>query len=80
MMGRQDRDQLQLFYEFSLDEVVPPDHLLRRLNVFAGSVLADLHEQLKPFYSDIGRPSIDPELKRDGFRLIRFGIPKSAFF
>ena len=25
-------------------------------------VLADLHEKLKPFYSDIGRPSIDPEL------------------
>jgi len=26
------------------------------------SVLGDLHEQLGPFYSDIGRPSIDPEL------------------
>ena len=24
--------------------------------------LRDLHEQLKPFYSDIGRPSVDPEL------------------
>jgi len=23
MMGRQDRDQCQLFYEFNLDEVVP---------------------------------------------------------
>ena len=62
MMGRQDRDQGQLFYEFNLDDVVPPDHLLRRLNVFATAVLSDLHEQLKPFYSDIGRPSIDPEL------------------
>ena len=62
MMGRQDRDQRQLFYEFSLDEMVPADHLLRRINVFATAVLADLHEQLKTFYSDIGRPSIDPEL------------------
>jgi len=62
MMGRQDRDQRQLFYEFSLDEVIPADHLLRRINVFATTVLADLHQQLKPFYSDIGRPSIDPEL------------------
>jgi hypothetical protein len=26
------------------------------------TVLADLHEQLKAFYSDIGRPSVDPEL------------------
>jgi transposase len=62
MMGRQDRDQGQLFYEFSLDEMIPRDHLLRRINVFATAVLADLHEQLKAFYSDIGRPSVDPEL------------------
>jgi transposase len=63
MMGRQDRDQRQLFYEFSLDEMmIPTDHLLRRINVFATAVLADLHEQLKTFYSDIGRPSVDPEL------------------
>jgi transposase len=62
MMGRQDRDQRQLFYEFSLDEMIPTDHLLRRINVFATAVLADLHEHLKAFYSDIGRPSVDPEL------------------
>src|ERR1700742_1478417 len=62
MMGRQDRDQGQLFYEFSLDEMIPADHLLRRINVFATAVLADLHQQLKGFYSDIGRPSVDPEL------------------
>ena len=62
MMGRQDRDQGQLFYEFSLDEMIPADHLLRRINGFATTVLADLHDQLKAFYSDIGRPSIDPEL------------------
>src|SRR5438045_9181532 len=62
MMGRQDRDQRHRFYEFSLYRMVPPDHLLRRINVFATAVLADLHEQLKAFYSDIGRPSVDPEL------------------
>src|SRR6202166_5033925 len=62
MMGRQDRDQARLFYEFNLDEMIPKSHLLRRINVFATAVLADLHEQLKPFYSDIGRPSVDPEL------------------
>jgi len=62
MMGRQDRDQGQLFYEFSLVEMMPSDHLLRRINVFATAVLADLHQQLKAFYSDIGRPSVDPEL------------------
>lgn len=50
MMGRQDRDQGQLFYEFNLDEVIPKEHLLRRMNVFVTGVLADLHQRLKPFY------------------------------
>ncbi len=62
MMGRRDRDQANLFYDFNLDEVIPGNHLLRRLDVFVTAVLADLHEQLQPFYSDIGRPSVDPEL------------------
>ena len=62
MMGRQDRDQASLFYEFRLDDMIPKDHLLRRIDVFVTAALADLHEQLRPFYSDIGRPSIDPEL------------------
>ena len=29
--------------------MIPTDHLLRRTNVFATAVLADLHEQLKAF-------------------------------
>jgi hypothetical protein len=39
MMGRSDRDQRQLFYEFSLDEMIPKVHLLRRINVFATAIL-----------------------------------------
>jgi transposase len=62
MMGRQDRDQGQLFYEFNLDDVIARDHLLRRMNGFVAAALDDLHHQLRPFYSDIGRPSVDPEL------------------
>jgi transposase len=62
MMGRQIGDQANLFYEFRLDDRIPKNHLLRRINVFVTAVLADVHEQLKPFYSEIGRPSIDPEL------------------
>jgi transposase len=62
MMGRQDRDQGRLFYEFNLDDVIPRDHLLRRMNVFVAAVLNDLHQQLGAYYSDIGRPSVDPEL------------------
>jgi transposase len=62
MMGRQNRDQGHLFYEFNLENVIPTDHLLRRMNIFVAAALSDLHEQLKSFYSDIGRPSVDPEL------------------
>ncbi len=62
MMGGQDRDQGSLFYEFNLDAMIPQSHLLRRINVFVTAVLADVHEQLQPFYSDIGRLSVDPEL------------------
>ena len=32
------------------------------MNVFVTVALAELHKELKPYYSDIGRPSIDPEL------------------
>jgi transposase len=62
MMGRQDRDQGRLFYEFNLDEIIPRGHLLRRMNVFVATALDDLHQQLRIHYSDIGRPSVDPEL------------------
>jgi transposase len=62
MMGRQTVDQSQLFYLFNLEEQIPADHLLRRLNPIVARVLVDLREKLAPFYSDIGRPSIDPEL------------------
>jgi transposase len=62
MMGRKHREQASLFYEFRLDDMIPKGHLLRRTHLCVTSVLGDLHEQLGPFYSDIGRPSIDPEL------------------
>jgi transposase len=35
---------------------------LRRIDVVVTAALADLHGELEPYYSDIGRPSVDPEL------------------
>ena len=40
----------------------PRSNFLRRMNVFVTAALAALHKELKPYYSDNGRPSIDPEL------------------
>jgi len=62
MMGRQTGDQSQLFYLFNLEQRIPRGHLLRRINPVVTRLLAGLREKLAPFYSEIGRPSIDPEL------------------
>ncbi len=60
MMGERQTDQPELFYGFSLERHVPADHLLRSIDRFVD--LRDIREQLRPYYSDTGRPSIDPEL------------------
>jgi transposase len=60
MMGRLNRDQGRLFYSFCLDEVVPDDHLARRIAAVLD--LSWVHAELAPCYSPIGRPSIDPVL------------------
>ena len=62
MMGRQTGDQGQLFYLFNLGRRIPAGHLLRRINPVVTRILVEPREKLTPFYSDIGRPSIDPEL------------------
>jgi transposase len=61
MMGRQKVDQSQLFYLFNLESRIPARHLLRRINPMVTRILANIRERLEPFYSEIGRPSIDPE-------------------
>jgi transposase len=45
---------------FVLEDRVPGDHLLRKIDRFLD--LSTLRRGLAPFYSSIGRPSIDPEL------------------
>jgi hypothetical protein len=47
MMGRQRRDQGKLFYEFRLEDRIPENHLLRRINVLVTTALADLHNGLE---------------------------------
>src|SRR5690242_6373718 len=60
MMGRQEDGQGQFFYEFDLDEVVPADHLVRQIDALLD--LSWVHKELAPYYSQTGRPSIDPVL------------------
>ena len=60
MMGERTVAQEALFYEFSVERHVPADHLLRSIDRFVD--LSGIREDLRPFYSEGGRPSIDPEL------------------
>ena len=55
-VGRQDR----LFYEFDLEDMVPSDHLLRRIDAVLD--LSWLRDELEAHYSHLGCPSICPEL------------------
>ena len=55
MMGRLASDQSKFFYDFHLDDHVPSDHLLRRIDAVLD--LSWLRAELSPFYSPIGRPS-----------------------
>src|SRR5437867_9383623 len=60
MMGERRVGQEALFYEFSLERHVPETHLLRSIDRFVE--LDGVRRELAPFYSEVGRPSIDPEL------------------
>jgi transposase len=60
MMGRQNNDQDHLFYEFRLDEAVPDDHLVRKIDAVLD--LSWVHAELAPHYPTLGRPSVDPAL------------------
>jgi transposase len=60
MLGSQDRWQEELFQVGSLAELVPEDHVLRRVDRVLD--LSWVRGEVEALYSDsMGRPSIDPE-------------------
>ncbi|WP_139838099.1 transposase, partial [Roseovarius gaetbuli] len=60
MLGPRQEAQAALFYEFSLEDHIPQNHLLRSIDRFVD--LSGIRQYLVEFYSHTGRPSIDPEL------------------
>ena len=60
MMGERQVAQEALFYSFSLEAHVPDRHMMRLIDRFVD--LGGIREQLRPYYSETGRPSVDPEL------------------
>jgi transposase len=59
MRGRKAR-QTKFFYHFSLEEAVPPDDFYRKLERAVD--LSWVGPKVAHCYSDIGRPSVDPEV------------------
>lgn len=60
MMGPRQDAQSELFYDFSIEDHVPCDHILRAIDGVID--LSSVRTHLTEFYSSTGRPSIDPEL------------------
>lgn len=61
MLGRKERDQLELFMAGLLRQLIPDDHVLVRVDAVLD--LSWLRGEIADFYCpDNGRPSIDPEV------------------
>jgi transposase len=57
MMGKKERGE-KLYYDFSLEDKVPREHILRQI---AEAVdFSFVHEIARPYYSHTGKPSVDP--------------------
>jgi transposase len=59
MMGQHSRSE-SLFYYFRIEDQVPESHLLRLIDHHVSFDF--VREKLREFYSESGRPSIDPEV------------------
>src|SRR5713226_7098998 len=57
MMGERDLDT-KLYYQLSLDKLIPEDHLLRR--IAAAIDFSFVRRLCRPYYSHTGQPSVDP--------------------
>ena len=70
MLGRKSRDQLELFVAGPLEQLVPEDHVLARVDWVLD--LSWLREEVEDCYcADNGRPGIDPDV---AIRLMLAGL------
>lgn len=61
-MRGEKRSQEELFHYFSVEERVPSDHPLRGIRALCDKVLKSMSDTFDTMYSDVGRPSIAPEV------------------
>ena len=57
-MRRKKINAPRLFYQFSLETLVPQDHVIRKIDKFLD--FGFLYAATKPYYAHGGKPSVDP--------------------
>ena len=77
MLGENKKEE-KLFYYLRPEELIPEDHILRLIDQYVD--FSFVRPKVEHLYSDIGRPSVDPELM---MRMLLVGylfgfIPDSA--
>ncbi|CAD7775384.1 MAG: hypothetical protein KCCBMMGE_00297 [Candidatus Methanoperedenaceae archaeon GB37] len=60
MLGKRN-PQEPLFYYFNMADMIPKNHILRLINKCPAYRQTGIRNKVKHLYSDMGRPSIDPE-------------------
>ena len=69
MMGERDFDSKLYYYQLSLDQLIPQDHLLRR--IAAAVDFSFVRRLCRPYYSHTGQPSVDPVVI---FKMLLLGL------
>ena len=59
-VGTKQEAQSALFFDFSIEDYAPADHILRAIDGIID--LSGVRQHLSAFYSTTGHPSVDPEL------------------
>lgn len=52
--------QLALLTSLGTDDLIPSDHLIRRIRKVVNDVLVEIDAEFEAMYSRIGRPSVPP--------------------
>jgi hypothetical protein len=77
MMGQLPAGQSALFYDFCLNDYIPQDHFLRKIDHILD--LSELRRYLAPFYSHTGRPWFSPDFLDTSKRVDNMNLQRGDY-